>query len=1118
MASRMVYSLFFLVGVVACVATGPRADAEEGDVRIAEERVVIPTYEVGPADPNPMFYTNESYQGAQKRVYPYALLDHLTYAKSDKEYTSLVLENDYLELAVLPEIGGRLFSAVDKTNDYPFFYRQHVVKPALIGMLGAWISGGVEWCAFHHHRNTTYMPVDYTLAENPDGSKTIWFGETERRHRMKWLIGLTLYPDKSYMETTVKFFNRTAQPNSILYWANVAVHVNDDYQVIFPPSVQVATYHSKIDFTHWPVAQGKYRGYDYTNVDISWWKNSPVANSFFAWNLQEDFMGGYDHGREAGMVHVGNHHIVCCAKLWEWGTGDFGKAWDKILTDADGPYAELMVGAFSDNQPDYSWIKAHEVKTFKQYWYPIRGIGGFKNANLNGAVNLELQEDSQAKFGFCTTSKRQSAKVVLAAQGKTLFEKVIDIDPAHPFTQTVPVPANVNETDLQAVLLSVEGEELVSYQPVEREPVKELPAKVEPPAKPKDIKTLEELYLTGLRVEQIHNPTVDPAAYYQEAIRRDPGDSRCNTMLGIHANKEGRYAEAESYLRNAIERVSAEYTRPRNVEAVYQLGVALRAQHKDDEAYDAFYRATWDQAFHSAAYYQLAEISASQGDHVQALEQATQALSTCTLDTKALGLKAGILRLLGRAAQAEKTASIVLKIDPLDFRAMNELSLSQTLQGKSDAAAATRGRMAKLMRGNVQSYLELASDYFAAGMWEDATAVLRRPIESNMPFATTYPMLHYYLGYALTQEGRTGDARSSFATAASAPADYCFPFRLEGLDVLKAALASNPRDARAYYYLGNLLFDLQPDQAIEYWQQSRKLDDSLATVHRNLGWASYRVKNDVAGAIESYEKALACDNDDPRLFLELDRLYEVGNTPPAKRLAMLQPNHDVVAQREDSFQREIMVLILMGDYDRAIQYLENNSFHPQEGRSTEVHGIFADAHLLEGLHLMDAGKAREALSHFLRADEYPEHHWVGRPKNDPRAAEVAYFTANAYAALGEEDKAREYFEKAVEQEATRPEAKFYRAMSLQRLDREDEAKEIFQGLVDTGRRRLEQGESSDFFAKFGEKQTRQARTASAHFLLGLGYLGQGMTDQAKQAFQQAHQLNLADPWAAYYAD
>ena len=185
------------------------------------------------------------------------LQDHLIHDRVDKTYTALNLENEFVKLVRAAGNRRTLFTATDKTNQYDFFYQQHVIKPALIGMLGAWISGGVEWCAFHHHRNTTFMPVDYTLVENADGSKTIWFGETERRHRMSWLIGLTLYPDRSYVEATIKFFNRTAQPNSILYWANVAVHVNDDYQVIFPPDVQVATYHSKIDFTYWPIAQGK---------------------------------------------------------------------------------------------------------------------------------------------------------------------------------------------------------------------------------------------------------------------------------------------------------------------------------------------------------------------------------------------------------------------------------------------------------------------------------------------------------------------------------------------------------------------------------------------------------------------------------------------------------------------------------------------------------------------------------------------------------------------------------------------------------------------------------------------------------------------------------------------
>jgi tetratricopeptide (TPR) repeat protein len=572
------------------------------------------------------------------------------------------------------------------------------------------------------------------------------------------------------------------------------------------------------------------------------------------------------------------------------------------------------------------------------------------------------------------------------------------------------------------------------------------------------------------------------------------------------------------YLKAAIARLSAEYTRPRNTEAVYQLGLALRAQHKDDEAYAALYRATWDQAFHAAAYYQLAEISASRGDDLQALDHVNRCLSTGALDTKALGLKAGILRKLHRGGQAVRAASIALEIDPLNFRAMNELRLAHALLGNARGAQDAQDRMAEKMRGEVQAYLELAADYFAAGMWAEATDILRLPIDAEIPFASSYPLVHYYLGYALRQQGETDEAEAAFAAASAAPPGYCFPFRLEGLDVLQAALAINPHDARAYYYLGNLLFDLQPDRAIECWEKSRSLDDTLAAVHRNLGWAHYRVKNDVARAIDCYEDALACSGLDPRLFLELDMLYEVGNVAPEQRLAALEPNHEIVVRRQDSFLREIMVLVLVGKHERAIEHLEANLFHAQEGRD-EIHDVYVDAHLLAGLRLMKADRPREALTHFLKADEYPDNLSVGRPKDDPRGPQVAYYTATAYAALGERGRAEPFYRKAAEQRVTDrwPDARFYQARSLAELGRVDQARKIYEELVATGRRLLDEGDSTDFFAKFGQQQTRKARNASAHYLLGLGLLGQGKTEEARRELDNATQMNLAQPWAAYHA-
>ncbi|UCF44230.1 MAG: DUF5107 domain-containing protein, partial [Planctomycetota bacterium] len=288
--------IFLVTLVFAGFATA--GVSKESSVRIWQEPRVIPTYLIGEPDTNPRFYTGRTYQGAQGRVYPYPMLDVLTDNRQDKTYNAVYLENEYLKISVLPEIGGRLFSALDKTNNYDFIYHQHVVKPALIGMLGAWISGGIEWNFPHHHRPSVYMPIDYVLEEHPDGSSTIWVGEIEIRHRMKWIVGLTLHPGKSYIEATIRPFNRTPFVHTFLCFANVGIHANEEYQVIFPPSTQFATYHTKNQFARWPISQEVFNRIDYTRgVDVSWWKNHPEWTSMFAWNYEDDFFGGYDHGK-----------------------------------------------------------------------------------------------------------------------------------------------------------------------------------------------------------------------------------------------------------------------------------------------------------------------------------------------------------------------------------------------------------------------------------------------------------------------------------------------------------------------------------------------------------------------------------------------------------------------------------------------------------------------------------------------------------------------------------------------------------------------------------------------------------------------------------------------------
>ena len=1102
--------LLLILGMIVFLWGASFAHAIQ-DVRVWEEPLVIPTYLAGEPDKFPIFYNGRAYQGAKGPVYPYPMLDKLTDRREPRTYKALYLENDYVKICVLPEIGGRIFAARDKTNGYDFLYRQSVIKPALIGMLGAWISGGVEWNFPHHHRATSFFPVDYTLTENPDGSKTIWIGEVEIRHRMKWIVGLALYPGKSYLEATVKMFNRTPFAQSMLYWANVAVHATEDYQIIFPPGTQFATFHGKNQFSRWPISTEVFNRVDYTKgVDISWYKNHPAPTSFFAWNCEEDFSAGYDHGRKAGVVYVADHHIAPGKKFWTWGTGTQGQMWEKILTDKDGPYIELMVGAYSDNQPDYSWIQPYETREVKQYWFPLREIGGVTEANRNAAVYLDTTTEGMIRMGLNTTSAQRGAEVLLYGGEKVLFEKVIDIAPDSPFYEEIELPAGISKGNMRLALISSSGEKLVDHAPVICGKAS-MPGPVEPPPPPEKIERVDELYHAGLRLEQFHNPAREPYPYYEEALKRDPGNYHVNTALAVLYCKRGLFVLAEEALDRALRRATKSYTSPKDGEAYYYLGIALRAQNKLEEAYDAFYKAAWDRHWEAAAFYQMAELSCIKKEYFLALEFIDRSLSLNGQSLRARNLKAALLRRTGKMEDAAAVTSQVVNADPLNFWSFHEMCLQTKAWGGADKASDLSRDLDRKMRHDPQNYLELAVDYGNCGMWDEAIEVLSMIERSGSEF----PMVYYYLGYFLEKKKDPAGAARYFEKAGKMSPDYCFPFRLESMEVLRTAQEKNPQDARAPYYLGNLLFDHQPERAIELWERSVVLDDEFVLAHRNLGLAYAWIANDVPRAIKSLENARALSPAEPRLYYELDLLYEAGGASLEKRLSLLIENHGVVEQRDDALSREIGLLVRMGEYDRAIEMLESHHFHVWEGGG-QIHNVYVDAHLLSGEEYFAAKKYEAALQDYLQALEYPENLEVGKPVLGGREARVFYFVGTAYEELGEKRKAKEFFEKAVEQEGDWSELSYFQGMSLLKLGREDEAEKRFEGLMRFAQKRLKASDGMDFFAKFGERQSAAARRAQAHYLLGLSHLGMGDREQARKEFQKTLERNINHLWAGHY--
>ena len=1080
--------------------------ARSGEVRLWETNQVIPTYQVGPPDPNPRFFQGRAYQGAKATTYPYPVRDTLTDVRENRNYQTVFLENQYIQFSVIPELGGRIFTALDKGNQHDFFYRQTVIKPALIGMLGAWISGGVEFNIPHHHRTTSFLPVDHKVEEQPDGTKTVWIGETELRHRLKWSVGLSLHPDRSYIEMTVRAENRTPLAQSFLFWINPAVKATPKYQVVFPPDAEFAVQHGKPEFAHWPLAFETYDNTDYTRaVDISQWKNHPSPVSFFCFRSDENFFGGYDHGLQAGVMHVANHHVAPGKKFFLWGTGEEGAAWSRILTDTDGPYLELMAGAYSDNQPDYSWIQPGEVKTWKHYWYPTRQLGVAKQANRDAALNLEITNRT-AKIAVNTTTEFRNAQVRLVRAEKILFTQTLSISPAAPFTTSVELQGSVNPEELRLSVHTEDGKELIAYQPATRKS-SPLPEPVHRPEPPADIETNEELYLTGLRIEQLHSPSFEAAPYYEEAIERDPGDYRANTALGILLCKQWRWTEAEARLNAAIERATGNYIRPKDGEAFYYLGVALKAQGKLDEAYDAFYKAIWSRAWQAAGYYELAEIDGVRGRWNEALEAVNHSLESGASNTKTLNLKAAILRQLGSFAEAQKVIGAVRELDSLDARSLNELHLLARAQQQDLTEAQKNFR--ELTRGEVQAALELATDYANAGLWSEAMDLLERHIAGAAEPARLNPMVYYCLADYAEKSGRK-DAAELRQRAVQLSHEFCFPMRFEDEGVLRRAMVANPADARAPYYLGNLLYDNQRTNALAAWLESRERDNLFPPVHRNLGLAFAEVEKDMYKAVNIMERAVRLNPKDPQWFYELDVYSEAAGIAPTKRLDILKRHHDVLTRRDEALTREIVLLTVTGQDDRAIQLLTDHNFHNWEGSRT-IHDVYVNALLQRGQIRMREQRAADALRDFEAALEFPENLEVGRTKDDRKARQIYYHVGTAHEALGNQAKALECYEFAVAKTATTnlspAEVRFHEALAFQKLGRAREAKIVLKDLIARGQAELKSTEEVDYFAKFGGRQSDRMRLANAHYNTGLGYLGLGQSAKARAAFRQTLELH-----------
>ncbi|MDR1613658.1 MAG: DUF5107 domain-containing protein [Planctomycetota bacterium] len=1074
-----------------------------GPVSLREEVVVIPTYPVGAPERNPMFLEKRVYQGSSGKVYPLPTIDSIGDEKADREYAAVILENDFLLVLVLPELGGRIQRALDKTNGYDFVYYNRVIKPALVGLAGPWISGGIEFNWPQHHRPSTFMPVSCDLEERADGSKTVWVGEFDRMYGTRCSAGFTLYPDRAYIEISGRLHNGTQSNQSFLWWANPAVPANADARSVFPGDVHAVFDHGKRDLSKFPIATGVYYKHDYSEgVDIASYGNIPVPTSYMAGRSDFDFVGGYDYGREAGLLHVADHHLAPGKKQWTWGNGDFGRAWDRNLTDADGPYVELMTGVYTDNQPDFTWLKPGETKTFTQYFLPYKRLGQIADATKECLASL-VRDGDAFRVGVYASVPAEDWRLFLAVGDAVLLDRRLSLKPGEARLETVPAPADVALSACALRVFDADGRTMIEYSP---EPERDLV--IPPPARkaeePELIRTNEELYLAGIHLEQYRHATCRPEDYYLEGLGRDPGDMRINCAYADLALRRGRFATAEMHYRAAVARSNLHNANPRDGEAHYGLGLSLKLQDRLDEAKEHVFRALWDGDFAARGYFTLAQIAAARGEFAEALGHVDASLSRNALDSRALHLKCLVLRRLGLCDAAARVARAAVEADRLDFFALRELGKALAAEGDLDGAKAAGDRFRRIVRGEARNYLELAGAYEDCGAWDDAIEALSDHADAGGP---AHPEIWYRRGYCRLKQGRADAAARDWERAEKAPADYCFPNRLRSLIALETAIAAKPDAARARYYLGCLLYDARRhDDAAALWEESAALDPAFPTVFRNLALYYYNKRNAADQALAALEKAFSLDAGDARILFELDQLLRKLGRPHGERLARLERHPGLVAARDDLYLEFVALHNNLRRHEEALALLAARNFHPWEGGEGKTVGQYVLANLELAKRRLAGNDAEGALAFLEAAKTYPPN--LGEGKLPGTAENQLYYLLGlAGERLGDAGAAREAFSRAAagssepagvmyynDQPA---DAIFHQGMALLRLGDPKAAKARFHKLYDYGEKHLRDKMRIDYFAVslpdflvFDEDLDRKNQ-AYCRYLMGLGLVGLG---------------------------
>ena len=995
---------------VSAAVVGTSSPAETS---VRQGSLVLPTYEEGLPDVNPRF---DLFARRPFLIYPYTARTNLTDRRADRTWRTLELENEHLKLVVLPDLGGRIYSCIDKVTGAEMFYANPSIKYADVAYRGAWVALGVEFNFPVSHNWMTVSPVDFGSVRHPDGSASVWVGNVDRPYGMQWRVELTLRPGRSLLEQTTTLYNRSDVRHRFYWWTTASVGAEGDSHILYP--MEFSASHHFADVDAWPV--------DSSGVDLSYPRNHLAGFvSRFVHGSREPFMGVYHPTTESGMVHVADHHDMPGKKIWSWGWDDEGKDWRRALSDDESAYLEVQAGLFR-NQETYAFLEPQQLLRFRETYQPVRKIGGYSRANDEGVVHVRRGEGQALRVGLNVTRAVRGGRLVIRDGHITVHEGALSLTPSGAFDRSfaalvAPGPYTVELRHGNGRLLLAHTEGRYDVLPKTEVRIGPQSAHVFPPP----AKRSEGDWVELGRHEELNGKLLEAHDVYAAALAAFPDSPELERAAGRLAVQLKRYEEAVEPLSTAVARKS------NDAEALYYLGLAHGALGETQKA-----RFAWDQAatlpaWRAASLLQLGRLAARGGsglthsrhDPSEGLRLVELALAESPEMIRAGGMEVALLRRIGRLAAAKGRLAHWQTLDPPSSFLRHEA----VLLGDADDALWAH------LAGDPERVLELAVDYMALGLWDDAHALFARPYpatgvvaEPGMVLPQDYPLVAYYRGYCAEKLGRSG--REDFALASRQSTRYVFPNRPESVVVLRRAIEVDPRDATAHFLLGSLhLSGGKTDEALAEWEKARALDPRLPVLHRNIGFTLLYARGAAADALRVFEEGMGADPTNVELYQGADQALSLLGRGPEERIAELRRYPEKLLPSTLVYKLAL-ALVEAGRFGEA-EALFPGRFFPREEFGTNVRQVYLEVKLRQAVALAREGRKAEAAA--LAAT-------FGQPvagfefTKDGMAAFVGaprfqYYCGELQAQLGNDAAAREHWQRAAKGRDFRQAAFAYRA-------------------------------------------------------------------------------------------